>query len=73
MSAQLRKGVNDCQEARPRIENKAEHHEEWDDHEDEWEGIGRKAKRGHTCLSSYPEFKMIGGNSRLKKRVCLND
>lgn len=26
-----------------------------------------------TCLSSYPEFKMIGGSSKLKKRVCLKD
>ena len=25
-----------------------------------------------TCLSSYPEFKMIGGNNRLKNSVCLN-
>ena len=28
---------------------------------------------GRTCLSSYPEFKIIGGNNKLKKRVCLND
>jgi len=26
-----------------------------------------------TCLSSYPEFRMIGGNNRLKNKVCLND
>lgn len=26
-----------------------------------------------TCFSSYPEFRMIGGSRRLKKRVCLND
>lgn len=25
-----------------------------------------------TCLSSYPEFRMIGGSSKLKNRVCLN-
>lgn len=29
--------------------------------------------RGHTCLSSYPEFKIIGGSNRLKNKVCLND
>lgn len=28
---------------------------------------------GRTCLSSYPEFKMIGGSNKLKNRVCLND
>jgi hypothetical protein len=37
-------------------------------------GEGKKReKRGRTCLSSYPEFKMIGGSNKLKKRVCLND
>lgn len=24
-----------------------------------------------TCLSSYPEFRMIGGSRRLKNSVCL--
>jgi hypothetical protein len=32
-----------------------------------------KEQRGRTCLSSYPEFKMIGGNNKLKNKVCLND
>jgi hypothetical protein len=37
-------------------------------------GEGKKReKRGRTCLSSYPEFKMIGGSNKLKNRVCLND
>ena len=26
-----------------------------------------------TCLSSYPELRMIGGSKRLKNKVCLND
>lgn len=26
----------------------------------------------HTCFNSYPELRMIGGSSKLKKRVCLN-
>lgn len=25
-----------------------------------------------TCLSSYPELRIMGGNRRLKKSVCLN-
>lgn len=33
----------------------------------------RPGKDWRTCLSSYPEFKMIGGNNKLKNRVCLND
>lgn len=31
----------------------------------------RKTRLLLTCFNSYPEFKMIGGRSRLKKRVCL--
>ena len=35
---------------------------------------GRKEEEEpHTCLSSYPEFKMIGGSNKLKNKVCLND
>jgi hypothetical protein len=36
-------------------------------------GRRRSGQRRRTCLSSYPEFKMIGGNNKLKKSVCLND
>lgn len=44
----------------------------------EVDGKGRKGRRRsgqrrRTCLSSYPEFKMIGGSNKLKNRVCLND
>lgn len=30
-------------------------------------------KHSVTCLSSYPEFRMMGGRRRLKNKVCLND
>ena len=33
--------------------------------------LGQQTVDEHTCLSSYPEFRMIGGSRRLKKRVCL--
>jgi hypothetical protein len=36
-------------------------------------GRRRRGQRRRTCLSSYPEFKMIGGSNKLKNRVCLND
>ena len=32
----------------------------------------RTVRHMRTCLSSYPEFRMIGGSSRLKNSVCLN-
>ena len=31
-----------------------------------------KLRKKFSCLSSYPELRMMGGSSRLKKRVCLN-
>jgi hypothetical protein len=42
-----------------------------------WKLVYVKRNRGFgetknvTCFSSYPEFRIIGGSSRLKKRVCL--
>jgi hypothetical protein len=35
--------------------------------------FGHPPRPNLTCFSSYPEFRMIGGNSRLKNNVCLND
>lgn len=34
--------------------------------------ILKKLRKKLSCLSSYPELRMIGGKRRLKNRVCLN-
>lgn len=34
--------------------------------------IEPKLRKKFSCLSSYPELRIIGGRRRLKNKVCLN-